>query len=92
MLLACSAEPSSVVLRDGSTLEVRAVLDPPEGYKTCDFAFNPDGSQLARFTNRAGVVHLWNLRRIRAQLAVMGLDWQDSPQMPTLSLEDQRRP
>ncbi len=58
-----------------STFPEIATLEPPESYTSGDLAFSADGSLLAQMTNRAGVVHLWDLRRIREQLVTMGLDW-----------------
>jgi WD40 repeat protein len=42
-------------------------------------AFSPDGTQLA--AGRDHIIHLWDLRLIREQLADLGLDW-DSPPYP----------
>ncbi len=82
-ILACvGAEPAIVHLLDGETLDELATLTPAESYTTTDLAFSPDGALLAQITNRAGVVHLWDLRRIRAQLATMGLDWNTPPYAP----------
>jgi hypothetical protein len=36
-------------------------------------AVSPDGSTLAAVSS--GTIHLWNLRRLRAELAAMRLDW-----------------
>lgn len=68
-----------VRLVDATTCEEVAVFEPPETYQTVDLTFSPDGAWLAQFTNRAGVVHLWDLRRIRAELALLGLDWDHPP-------------
>ncbi len=40
--------------------------------------FSPDGSRLVVTTNFGPAVHVWDLRTIRKQLVVMGLDW-DAP-------------
>jgi WD40 repeat protein len=74
-----AGEPFTVQLLDSRTLEEIARLTPPETYATTDLAFSPDGTLLAQITNRAGVVHLWDLRRIRSHLAEMDLDWQGPP-------------
>jgi WD40 repeat protein len=42
-------------------------------------AFSPDGSHLA--AGQGHIIHLWDLRRIRAGLAAIGLDW-DRPAYP----------
>ena len=43
--------------------------------------FSPDGTRLVVSTNDGPAVHVWDLRGIRKQLAVMGLDW-DAPAFP----------
>jgi WD40 repeat protein len=43
-------------------------------------AFSPDGTHLA--AGRDHMIHLWDLRRIRAQLAGLGLDWDAPPYPP----------
>ena len=43
--------------------------------------FSPDGSRLVVTTNFGPAVHVWDLRTIRKQLVVMGLDW-DAPPIP----------
>jgi WD40 repeat protein len=43
-------------------------------------AFSPDGTQLA--AGRDHIVHLWDLRGIRAHLAALGLDWDAPPYPP----------
>jgi WD40 repeat protein len=37
--------------------------------------FSPDGGRLA-LTQDDGITLLWDLTRLRAELAEMGLDWQ----------------
>jgi WD40 repeat protein len=77
--VAGGGEPCAVQLLDGHTLEELATLTPPETYTTTDLAFSPDGALLAQITNHAGVVHVWDLRRIRERLGTMGLDWDLPP-------------
>ncbi|HLJ93232.1 MAG TPA: tetratricopeptide repeat protein [Gemmataceae bacterium] len=43
--------------------------------------FSPDGSLLAVGTNE-GILYLWDLRRLRQELANMGLDWPQPPYPP----------
>jgi tetratricopeptide (TPR) repeat protein len=38
-------------------------------------AFTPDGGRLIASSEGGKVVHVWDLRTIRAQLAALGLDW-----------------
>jgi eukaryotic-like serine/threonine-protein kinase len=40
-------------------------------------AISPDGTRLA--AGRDHIIHLWDLRRIREQLAALGLDWASPP-------------
>jgi len=81
-LAGSSASQTHVVqLLDANTLELLASLEPPESYPTWDLAFSSDRASLAQITSRDGVVHVWDLRAIRARLASLGLDW-DSPPYP----------
>jgi hypothetical protein len=43
-------------------------------------AFSTDGTKLG--AGRDHIIHLWDLRRIREQLAVSGLDWKSTPYPP----------
>jgi WD40 repeat protein len=43
-------------------------------------AFSPDGTRVA--AGRDHIIHLWDLRLIRAQLAARGLDWDAPPYPP----------
>ncbi len=51
--------------------------------------FSPDGSRLVVTTMAGPAVHVWDLRRIRRQLLVMGLDW-DAPPIPIRILPTHR--
>jgi len=44
-------------------------------------AFSPSGTQLAVATE-AHVIQLWDLRKLRQQLAELGLDWDQPPYPP----------
>jgi WD40 repeat protein len=46
------------------------------------YCFSPDGSQLVTAAGRDGAFQVWDLRRIRRQLAEMGLDWDLPPYAP----------
>jgi WD40 repeat protein len=62
--------------REFATLE-----PPPEAARGVNWlAFSPDGGRLAVPVDTE--VRVWDLRRIRAQLAEMGLDW-DAPPLST---------
>jgi hypothetical protein len=49
-------------------------------------AWSPDRQRLAAGFSDGSLV-LWNIPRIRAQLAQIGLDWQDAPLLPAASSE-----
>jgi WD40 repeat protein/tetratricopeptide (TPR) repeat protein len=84
-----------------SMTEVRLV-DPATGRSFAHlpvgggpYCFSPDGSQLVTYAGRDGAFQVWDLRLIRRQLAVMGLDWDlppyPPPSPPTLLPEGQRQ-
>ncbi len=81
-LLATTLDRGHIRLIDFATLSEVATLEPPESHYPSNCAFSSDGALLAQFTNRHGVVHLWDLRRLRAELAGMGLDWDQPPYSP----------
>ncbi len=70
---------NAVRLLNADTYEDVAILEPPDRYASTDFDFSPDGARLVQLTNRAGVIHVWDLRLIRSELARMGLDWSTAP-------------
>jgi serine/threonine protein kinase/WD40 repeat protein len=57
-----------------------ATLDDGDSAHFFCLAFSPDGTQLA--AGRDHIIHLWDLRRIREQLAARGLDWNSAPYPP----------
>jgi len=59
-----------------------ATLDAGTGSSANFFclAFSPDGTKLA--AGRDHIIHLWDLRAIREQLAPLGLDWAAPPYPP----------
>ena len=63
-----------------------ATVAAPDSEELTALCFTPDGSQLAAGT-RDGTIQLWDLRRIRARLQTMGLDWE-SPAQPSQSADD----
>ena len=68
-----------VRLVDTDTGREVATLDAGTGSSANFFcmAFSPDGTYLA--AGRDHIIHLWDLRRIREQLAALGLDWDGAP-------------
>jgi WD40 repeat protein len=75
------ADGGRVRLVDPDSGREVATLDAgtgPSAHFAC-LAFSPDGTRLA--AGRDHMIHLWDLRRIREELTVLGLDW-DSPPYP----------
>src|SRR5262249_57964051 len=70
---------NDVRLLDPATLAELATLTPPEPGLIIGINFSPDGNTLA--TAFTGTVHLWDLRRLREELAGAGLD-SDTPASP----------
>ena len=52
-----------------------ARLESPDLCEVYAASFSPDGSRLVITTNDGPAVHVWDLRAIRRQLGMMGLDW-----------------
>jgi eukaryotic-like serine/threonine-protein kinase len=78
--LAIAHEGRAVRLVDARSGEELAILPAPDLPKVDRLCFSSDGGRLACAVEKAGV-QLWDLRRIRAELADMGLDW-DLPALP----------
>jgi serine/threonine protein kinase/WD40 repeat protein len=60
-----------------------ARLELPVQARLLPECFTPDGSRLVCHALETNVVHVWNLRMIRQELAEMGLDW-DAPTEPPI--------
>jgi WD40 repeat protein/tRNA A-37 threonylcarbamoyl transferase component Bud32 len=75
-------DAGAVRLVDPDSGQEIATLDTSSGSPANFFcmAFSPDGTYLA--AGRDHIVHLWDLRRIREQLALRGLDWHAPPYPP----------
>ena len=82
-LMAVGIAPDQVLLADAATGRELARLTTLQPVNPTPFAFSPDGTKLIASTNQKTAL-LWDLRRIREQLAPMGLDW-DAPPYPTAS-------
>jgi WD40 repeat protein len=79
-LLAVGHSPRNIHFYLPETGQRLAVLEAPQPATLARLAFSPDGATLAALQyNQA--VQLWDLRRIRQQLARMNLDW-DLPAYP----------
>jgi eukaryotic-like serine/threonine-protein kinase len=81
ILLAIAHEGRVLRLVDARTGQELATLPAPDLSGVDRVQFNPDGSRLAGQMESLGV-QLWDLRRIRAELADLGLDWDLPPYPP----------
>jgi hypothetical protein len=82
-LMALAVTQQQILLADPAGGRELARLSTPQSIAALPTAFSPDGTQLATTTGRSTVV-VWDLRRVREQLAAMGLDW-DAPAYPSLT-------
>ena len=64
---------NDVRLLDPESLEELATLSAPEPGLLQGVEFSPDGATL--LTTASGTVHVWDLRRLRQELAALSLDW-----------------
>ena len=62
-----------VQLIETTTGRELAALEQPDAQTVAWLAFNPDGTQLAVASD---VIHLWDLRKLREELALLKLDYQ----------------
>ena len=67
-----------MLLADAATGRELARLTTLQPVTPTPLAFSPDGTKLVASTNQKTAL-VWDLRRIRDQLAPMGLDWEASP-------------
>ncbi len=82
-LMALAIATDQVLLADAATGRELARLTTLQRVSPTPFTFSPDGTRLVAFTEQRTAL-LWDLRRIRDQLAPMGLDW-DAPPYPVAS-------
>jgi WD40 repeat protein/tetratricopeptide (TPR) repeat protein len=80
-LIAVGGDPGVVRLCVTETGREQARLEVPDATRFSPLCFSHDGSQLFAFGEDDRAVHVWDLRRIRRQLAELGLDW-DAPPYP----------
>jgi WD40 repeat protein len=80
LVLAVAYDGRVVRLVDTRSWEELATLPAPDLPAVDRVRFSPDGGRLACVVDVVGV-QLWDLRRIRARLAEVGLDW-DLPAYP----------
>jgi hypothetical protein len=64
---------NSIRLFDGATLEEVAVFEPPLNFASTGHAVSSDNRWLVQFTNRAGVLLIWDLQRVHAGLCELNL-------------------
>ncbi len=81
-LMALGIAPDQVLLADAATGRELARLTTLQSVTPTPLAFSPDGTKLVAATRQKTAL-MWDLRRIRDQLAPLGLDW-DAPPYPTV--------
>jgi eukaryotic-like serine/threonine-protein kinase len=69
----------SVALVESSTGRELVQIDDPDGSRTAEIVFTPDGTQMIATLLDQPVVRIWDLRAIRRRLAELGLDWSPGP-------------
>jgi WD40 repeat protein len=74
-LLAVDAGHVVIRLLDPATGRDKARLEDPHQYVAGWLGFTPDGTRLVAVSEDGKAIHVWNLRRIRAGLARLDLDW-----------------
>lgn len=82
-MLALTFSRNRVRLVETPTGQEIATLEPPEVEWISGLAFSPDGARLAVSLDARGV-RVWDLRKVREQLAHMNQDWP-APALPSLS-------
>lgn len=70
-----------VLFAAASGRKLVALRGPNPNFLEGRYAFSPDGSQLWA-GRREGSLEMWDLRRLRARLTEMGLDWDQPPFPP----------
>jgi len=75
-LLAVSITQWLVALIDSSTGRELARLEHPNAQMISKLVFSPSGQQLAVAT-QGHVIQLWDIQRLRRELADLKLDWED---------------
>jgi tetratricopeptide (TPR) repeat protein len=83
-ILAVETGQGRIRLLDPDTRKEFVVLeDPYQDLSYAGMTFSRDGTRLITISHRATqAIHVWDLRRLRAELAEMGLDWQQDPYPP----------
>jgi tetratricopeptide (TPR) repeat protein len=68
-----------VRLLDPATGREKARLEDPHQDATAWLGFTPDGTRLVAVSNDGKAIHVWDLKRIRAELVRLDLDWDAPP-------------
>jgi WD40 repeat protein/Tfp pilus assembly protein PilF len=79
-VMALGVSSYQIRLAEAATMRTIAHLSTLQPMGARPLAFSPDGTKLIAATNRKTAL-MWDLRRIREQLATMDLDW-DQPSFP----------
>ena len=82
-MMALGIAPDQVLLADAATGRELARLTTLQPADPEPLVFSPDATKLVAGTRQKTVL-IWDLRRIRDQLAPMGLDWDAPPYPPAL--------
>jgi len=82
-LVAATRDGVVCLLLDAETGTVMGRLQHPDPRLYAALVFSPDSAQLA-CSSTAHVVHLWDFRGLRRELAAVHLDW-DQPPLPPVS-------
>jgi len=69
-----------------------ARLEDPNQDRARYIRFSPDGTQLVATNDGSCSVHVWNLPKIRKQLAQMGLDWHAPAYAPAVGEKGKAMP
>ena len=82
-MLALGQGRNRIQLYDAGTLPLRhlATLETPGPASLTGLSLSPAGTRLAATTDY-NVIALWDLRRLRQELAALDLDWEMPPYSP----------
>jgi tetratricopeptide (TPR) repeat protein len=78
-LVAAEAGPGMIRLLDPATGREKARLEGPHQEAGSWLDSTPDGTRLVAVSDDSKAIHVWDLYRIRTQLAQIGLDWDAPP-------------
>jgi WD40 repeat protein len=80
-LLAVDAGRGTIHLLDPATGREKARMEDPHQHFGNWLGFTPEGTRLVAVSDDGKAIHVWDLKRIRAELVPLGLDW-DAPPYP----------